>query len=121
GEPAAAERQLARVAEGLDRAASVVRQALQHSDPARAPLSPLDLNATLMQSVEFVRSRREFAAIRFQLDLAQPPPVVLGSQVLLGQLFLNLILNACEAQPDGGEVRVDTRRGDGAVVLEIAD
>ena len=121
GEPAAAERQLARVAEGLDRAASVVRQALQHSDPARAPLSPLDLNATLMQSVEFVRSRREFAAIRFQLDLAQPPPVVLGSQVLLGQLFLNLILNACEAQPDGGEVRIDTRRGDGAVVLEIAD
>jgi signal transduction histidine kinase len=121
GDPGAAQRQLDRVAEGLERAAAVVRQVLQHADPARAPRTELDLNATLMQSVEFVRSRREFAAVRFAIDLAQPAPILLGSQVLLGQLFLNLILNACEAQPAGGEVSVITRAGGGTIDLEIAD
>ncbi|HZI94254.1 MAG TPA: ATP-binding protein, partial [Patescibacteria group bacterium] len=121
GDPTSAQRQLDRVAEGLERTASVVRQVLQHADPARAPHSALDLNAALMQSVEFVRSRREFAGIRFALDLAEPAPMVSGSQVLLGQLFLNLLLNACEAQPGGGEVSVSTRSGPDGVTLEIAD
>jgi len=121
GDTAAAQRHLDRVGEGLERAAAVIRQALQHADPARAPRTPLDLNAVLMQSVEFVRTRREFADIRFELDLAPEAPQVLGSQVLLGQLFLNLILNACEAQPSGGEVSIATRAKDGGVLLEIAD
>jgi signal transduction histidine kinase len=41
--------------------------------------------------------------------------------VALGQVFLNLMLNACEAQPGGGEVRVASRREADAVVVEVAD
>ena len=44
-----------------------------------------------------------------------------GSPVMLGQVAVNLILNACEAQPRGGEVRVSSRREDGDAVAEIAD
>jgi signal transduction histidine kinase len=47
--------------------------------------------------------------------------VIRGSRALLGQVFLNLILNACEAQPAGGEVTVATRREADRVVAEIAD
>ena len=32
--------------------------------------------------------------------------MVRGSPVMLGQVAMNLILNACEAQPTSGEVRV---------------
>ena len=46
---------------------------------------------------------------------------MLGSQTLLGQVFLNLLLNACEAQPRGGEVRVKTFRDGRSAVVEIAD
>jgi len=121
GDVGSAQRQIERVSEGLERAAAVVRQVLQHADPARAPRTPLDLNATLTQSVDFVRARPEFSGLEFRLDLARPAPVVLGSQVLLGQVFLNLILNACEAQSGGGEVILTTRLEDGGVVLDIAD
>jgi signal transduction histidine kinase len=40
---------------------------------------------------------------------------------MLGQVALNLVVNACEAQPGGGEVRVSSRRDDGHAVAEIAD
>jgi signal transduction histidine kinase len=40
---------------------------------------------------------------------------------MLSQVAANLILNACEAQPGGGEVRVRSGRQDGRVVAEVAD
>jgi signal transduction histidine kinase len=116
-----ARRRLDGVREGLERAVSIVRRVLAHADPARAPLAPIDLNAGVAQSVEFVRTRPEFAGIRFDLDLAPGGTRVLGSPTLLGQVWLNLLLNACEAQPRGGEVRVGARREGRRAVVEIAD
>ena len=118
---AAASRHLERVGEGLTRAAGVVRQVLAHADPAVSPMAPLDLNAVITLSVDFVKSQREFRAIEFHTALASPSPGVKGSQVTLGQVFLNLLLNACEAQPGGGEVTISTRRLDETAVTEIAD
>ena len=112
---------LARVKEGLDRAAGIVRQVLAQSEPAKAPRVPVDLNQVLRETGEFVRSRKEFGAITFTLDLAEGPLLVRGSPVMLGQVAVNLILNACEAQPSGGEVRVLSRRDGANAVAEIVD
>ena len=121
GDADSVRRRLDGVEEGLRRAIGIVRQVLTHADPAKAPKSPLDLNAALQQTVDFVRTRPEFRNIRFELDLAAGPLKVLGSPTLLGQVFLNLVLNGCEAQPQGGELRLRTFRQDGRVAAEIAD
>ena len=118
---ASALRRLEGAQEGLRRAGDIVRQVLQLADPATAPRIVLDLNAVLRQTVEFVRSRTEFASFRFEVDLSPEPLGVQGSQALLGQVVLNLLLNACEAQPPGGEVRVSARRDGERVIAEIAD
>ena len=107
--------------QGLERAALVVRQVLAHADPARAPQRPVDLTQVLAETTEFVRSRGEFARIRFETVLPDEPLVVEGSPIMLGQVAMNLILNACEAQPEGGEVAVSARREGGRVVAEVAD
>jgi len=121
GDAADARRRLDGVQEGLHRVSAVVGQVLAHSDPARAPLAPVDLGATARQAAEFVRSRPEFARVRFEFNLPEGLPRVAGRQALLGQVFLNLVLNACEAQPDGGEVVVTGRAAGSAVEVEVAD
>ena len=121
GDVASALRRLEGAQEGLRRAGDIVRQVLRHADPATAPRIVLDLNTVLRQTVEFVRSRPEFAALRFDEELSPQPLGVRGSRALLGQVFLNVLLNACEAQPSGGEVRVSTRRDGERVIAEIAD
>jgi signal transduction histidine kinase len=121
GDVAAATRHLASVKEGLDRTAGIVRGVLAHADPAKAPLTPLDLAKVLRESAQFMASRKEFGEVRFAVDLGDSPLLVRGSPVMLGQVAVNLILNACEAQPRGGEVRVSARRQDGDVVAEFAD
>ncbi len=40
---------------------------------------------------------------------------------MLEQVAVNLILNACEAQPHGGEVRVRSRRAGTQAVAEFGD
>jgi CheY-like chemotaxis protein len=105
-----AKRYLAGAREGLERAAGVVRQVLSLADPARAPHTRVDLNQILRETGRFVESRKEFSKVAFCFELANGPLAVHGSAAMLGQVAVNLILNACEAQPEGGEVRVSTRR-----------
>ncbi len=121
GEFRVAGEHLEKVKEGLERAAGIVRQVLAQSDPAKATHVPVDLNQVLRETEEFVQSRREFAAIAFGLELAKEPLLVSASPVMLGQVAVNLILNACEAQPRGGEVRVSSRREGRHAVAEVAD
>ena len=121
GDPSSAARRLEMAQEGLRRAGDIVRLVLQHADPATAPRVVLDLNGVVLQTIDFVRSRPEFLSIRFEQNLSTTPLGVQGSQALLGQVLLNLILNACEAQPSGGEVRVTTQREGDRVVAEVAD
>ena len=125
-DPEAAARRLSSVRQGLERAAGIVRQVLAHADPAATPREVVDLHAPLRQAVEFVRGRGEFASVAWSVELAAGPARVEGSPVMLGQVFLNLLVNACEAQPGGGEVSVQSRRrpgdsGRAAIVVEIAD
>jgi len=121
GDTEAAERHVSSVRQGLDRAAGIVRQVLAHADPATAPKTPVDLNGVLRETEEFVQSRREFGHIRFDLDLAEGELLVRGSPVMLGQVAVNLILNACEVQPEKGEVRVTSRREEGHAVVDFVD
>jgi signal transduction histidine kinase len=121
GDAEAAARHVGAVKQGLDRAAGIVRQVLAHADPAKAPRTPVDLNQVLRETEQFVMSRKEFAHVAFALDLAAEPLVVHGNPVMLGQVAMNLIVNACEVQPGQGEVRVTSRRDGAQVVAEFAD
>jgi signal transduction histidine kinase len=121
GDVEATSRHVTAVKQGLDRAASIVRQVLAHADPAQAPRTPVDLNAVLRETGEFVRSRKEFRHLGFALDLAEGQLLVHGNPVMLGQVAMNLIVNACEVQPERGEVRVTSRREGDQVVAEFAD
>jgi two-component system NtrC family sensor kinase len=121
GDLAEAARRLDGVTHGLERAAGVVRQVLAHADPATAPKTPVDLGAIVAETMEFMRSRSEFAGIVFETGSAKEPLVTLGSRIMLGQVVSNLVINAAEAQPRGGEVRTSSRREGGRVVVDVTD
>ena len=106
---------------GLERAASTVRQVLAHAVPGSTALSPVDVNRVVAETVDFVRTRREFAGIAFGLALAEGPLLARASQTMLGQVASNLVINACQAQPQGGEVNITSLREGGKVIVDVAD
>ena len=54
-----------------------------------------------------------------QFERSLPP--VSGDSAMLEQAFINLITNASEAMPDGGELNISTFSSNGMVCVEFSD
>ncbi|HXT20052.1 MAG TPA: ATP-binding protein, partial [Thermoanaerobaculia bacterium] len=121
GDVERARRGVARIREGLGRVAAVMRQMLSLSDPGRVEKAPLDLRETIARAAEFVGSHRALREVAIRLDLPPAPLRVEGNAVTLGQLFLNLLLNAGQCQSGRGEVEVHGRAENDRAVVRVAD
>src|SRR5688572_10208937 len=65
-------------------------------------------------------SRSEFAQTRFALD-ADCPAYVKGDPVELREVLVNMIYNAIDAMPSGGEIRLSTQENRERVVICLGD
>lgn len=108
------------IEEGADRTAKIVGDMKSFAHPGGGEAHEefdlnhaLDLCANLLdkQFSERVRIHREFG----------PVPTVCGPQGQLNQVFLNLLTNAVQAMPDGGDVFISTARHEAQVRVTIRD
>ncbi|HWV98556.1 MAG TPA: ATP-binding protein [Candidatus Acidoferrum sp.] len=90
-------------------AANLTRQLLIFSRKEMMQLQPLALNEVLMNLAKMLkRIIRE--NIRLEYAYAEPAPFVLADAGMLEQVLLNLVVNARDAMPQGGQVRIATDR-----------
>lgn len=81
---------------------------------------PLDVKEILEGIIPFVRS--ELALDRIRLILNVPSrTMVLADRQSLEEIFLNLIVNACQAMPQGGEIEILAREEKPWVSIRIRD
>ncbi|MBI2838488.1 MAG: response regulator [Acidobacteria bacterium] len=82
----------------------------------------VDLNAAVSDAIT-LGSHSLGPHIRLESELDPALPTVDGDAPQLQQVVVNLLLNARDAMPEGGRVRVRTRKAadDGEVVLEVED
>ena len=80
---------------------------------------PMDLAERAQTCIEHIRPLANDRAVVIHLDLA--PALTTGDPVWLGQVLTNLLTNAVHYNRHGGEIRVTTRRDNGAVQLTVAD
>jgi CheY-like chemotaxis protein len=85
---------------------------------------PIDVERVLESAVRMAWNQMRHRA-RLVKDYRHVPPAM-GADARLGQVFLNLIVNAAQAIPEGdaerNEIRLRTRvDGDGRIVIDIED
>lgn len=72
-----------------------------------------------------IRQSREKCSIPknigFQSDLPETLPKILADPLQMVQVFQNLIANAIQAMPEGGELDITTRRVDDFVEISVTD
>ena len=111
--------------QGTRRISGVVRamRAVGHPERGEAP-SEVDLLAELQGALTMARNQVTQRA-RLDLELPDGPLRTRATLGTLGGAFLNLLLNAAQAIPDGSpsahRVAVAVRAADGRVVVEISD
>lgn len=108
------------------RASEIVNALLNVSRVSPRELVPLDLNRELKETLSLVEPQLPKDRIMVSLDLKPEAASVVGNAGKLQQVFLNLLLNARDAMPHGGQLTVRTRvvadsQGRAAAQIIISD
>jgi PAS domain S-box-containing protein len=104
----------------VDRIARIVRNLGDFARLYPRQKVPTSLNGILENTLNLVRYDRNFRKIEIVTDIRDVPPLKIDPDQIQ-QVFLNLMLNARDAMPEGGRLSISVRRTDGQVELAFAD
>ena len=106
--------------EGL-RCKHIVESLLDFAHYSKPNLERADLNDLVEAALELTTHKATVTNIKTIKRYAPNLPQVLADQNRLQQVFLNILLNAYQAMPDGGELRIMTRQVNQEVHAVFAD
>jgi PAS domain S-box-containing protein len=90
------------------RCRGIVRNLLDFSRQSRPRMRPANLNAVAERVLSLVERLATFRDIRVTRRLAGDLPAIRGDAAQLQQVVLNLLVNAAEKMPGGGEIVIET-------------
>ena len=105
----------------VDRLTAITEEYLRFARLPKPQLQRADVNETLRDLLDFVRPELDAGGVELTVSLASGLPRVLADVAQLRQLLLNLLRNAREAMPAGGELLVASRGSEGAVEIQVKD
>ncbi|HUA98313.1 MAG TPA: ATP-binding protein [Terracidiphilus sp.] len=102
------------------RAAEIANGLLNFSRTSTTEFRDTDLNQVIRDTLSLLEHQFKTAQILVDLDLTEELPPIHGNPGKLQQVFLNLMLNAKDAMPGGGHLRIATHVN-GHVEALVAD
>ncbi|MBM3152760.1 MAG: response regulator [Chloroflexi bacterium] len=93
----------------LDRLMQTVQRMLDIFRPSGSNPERIDIASMLRRVIGLLSSQLDERGIRVSAGISSrlPPILVVGDQIQ--QVFINLVLNAYDAMPQGGELRINAR------------
>jgi two-component system NtrC family sensor kinase len=112
--------------EGVERVASIVRAMKDFSHPGLEMHTSVEINRVIESTVTVARNEWKYVAT-VDLDLDRNLPVIQGHPGELGQVILNLVVNAVHAIKDRhgdstlGEIRITSRAKRDCIEIRLSD
>ncbi|MCG8590096.1 MAG: protoglobin domain-containing protein [Proteobacteria bacterium] len=109
------------IQEQIGRISRIIESLLNMARPKKQERAPVDLEALMETTLSFLSEKFDRRGVEVRRNFAPVSPVE-GDSERLQQLCLNLFLNAVDAMPDGGELRVGLAPlDDGGTSLTVGD
>jgi signal transduction histidine kinase len=93
----------------ISRISQILRDLTEFARPSEPRRVPTDLNRIVEACLRLLAVDKRFRQLEVVTSLASDLPLVALDGDQIQQVILNLLLNARDATPDGGTVRVETR------------
>jgi signal transduction histidine kinase len=104
----------------LDRMSVKLKQLLNFAKPAVSEKS-VGAVALTKQTAELLRKDAERHTVILEFNAPEEEIPILASEEALSEVLSNLIVNAIEAQPEGGRVKIRLARADGRLEILVED
>ncbi|MBE0681281.1 MAG: response regulator [Anaerolineales bacterium] len=105
----------------LERLMLTVRRMLDFYRPGTSSLEKVDLAEMLQYIITLMSKQLNEARINVKVDLPPNLTTIMAVSSQIQQVFINLILNAADAMPEGGELRITARSSSTGVELLFQD
>src|SRR5579871_4739336 len=105
----------------IDRLDTVVKRFLDFTRPMEVKLEQTQLSQLLREVLEVAQPQLRQANVQVAQLLPIDVPEVFVDRALLKQAILNLVLNAAEAMPSGGQIRLELMRRGEMAEISVAD
>jgi len=99
---------LKRIEKEIERINRIVRELLDFAKPSKFEIKELEINKIIEGTLSLLTYQKNFKNIETQLVLQPSLPRIEGDDSQLSQVFINVILNAIDAMPEGGILRIQT-------------
>ncbi len=99
---------LTKAQENVERLIEIVQRMLDFYRPSKGGITQTDINQVIQNTLAIADKRLQHSHIRVHTRLAKNLPPIPAIPDQLAQVFLNIIINAIEAMPDGGDLRIGT-------------
>ena len=102
---------ISKIEKSAQRASEVVQDLLTMARRGRYEMVPLDLKDLIesyMQSPDFLSLKSKHSEVNIRMEFDKALPKAHGSAAHLSKVIMNLVINALEAMPQGGELAVRT-------------
>jgi signal transduction histidine kinase len=99
----------------------VIRKLLLFARQMPSARAKTDLNEIVTSGLSFFESRCATAGIALRVNTDPALPEIVGDAAQLNQVLVNLVVNAVQAMPNGGELTVETRAAGDHVTLAVRD
>ncbi len=105
------------------RAQQVVKNLLDFARESETTMEYLYIDKLIDETIRLSRNQIKISKIEIREEIADNLPPIYGDRKLLIQVFLNLLLNAIDAMPNGGvvTVRVEEEKKTGFLSIHISD
>ena len=103
------------------RASSIVNNLLNFSRQQASEMQAVDIGAVVDETLALAELPLSKRKVRVETRLDESLPAVWGDPGKLQQVLMNLVLNARDSMPDGGDLSIRAFCQNGEVILEIAD
>jgi signal transduction histidine kinase len=97
------------IAAQATRISKIIERLLDFARRRSPPYAELDLDRVVAEAVEFLELQMERSRVTLEHESSALPATVLGDADAIQQVCLNLLVNAIQAMPKGGRLRVSTR------------
>ena len=102
------------------RISEIIRNISNFAKPTKGENVPTNVNEVLESSLNLLKFDRRIKNINIKLNLKEVPQVMVDPNQL-SQVFINIILNAADAMPQGGDLLIETKATDDYVEISFTD